>query len=237
MQLHIPKPCTASWEDMTPEGNGRHCAACTKQVVDFTTMTDERVLQFLASAPGSLCGRMTGAQMQRDLVPVPPPTGPRPALGRRFLHYGLGALFALLAGTAGCDRRRLTGMVVTKPTVVKADTADFVLTGLVGRISQTYTVYLIVSDTDDKPIQGASVVVMGKKAAAVTDAQGKASFAFPQGFGRAALQVSAIGYTSKTVRLPNPYPVGDYTKIHVKLKLEEIIMGDIALPVQRINPG
>ena len=51
MQLHIPQPCSASWEQMQPTEKGRHCAACAKQVVDFTSMSDEEVLRYLKKAP------------------------------------------------------------------------------------------------------------------------------------------------------------------------------------------
>ena len=45
IQLHIPEPCHEDWTTMEPVEVGKYCAACQKQVVDFTGMSDlEQVL-------------------------------------------------------------------------------------------------------------------------------------------------------------------------------------------------
>jgi len=46
MYIRIPKPCHEDWATMTPNEQGRHCNACYKTVVDFSSMTDEEVQYF-----------------------------------------------------------------------------------------------------------------------------------------------------------------------------------------------
>ncbi|MBO2010391.1 carboxypeptidase-like regulatory domain-containing protein [Hymenobacter negativus] len=71
--ISIPQPCHESWDAMTPDTAGRHCAACQKTVVDFTQKTDAEILADLANASGKrTCGRFTAKQLERPLQPVVP---------------------------------------------------------------------------------------------------------------------------------------------------------------------
>ncbi|XZF13066.1 hypothetical protein ACTHGU_14865 [Chitinophagaceae bacterium MMS25-I14] len=59
-QIHIPQPCTANWDEMTPTGNGRHCAQCCKTVTDFTDWETEEIIAYLqANNNRKICGRIT----------------------------------------------------------------------------------------------------------------------------------------------------------------------------------
>lgn len=66
---HIPEPCHESWEQMTPVEKGRFCSSCTKPVIDFTRMTDLQVQGFMNQATGSVCGRMSITQLNREFTP------------------------------------------------------------------------------------------------------------------------------------------------------------------------
>jgi hypothetical protein len=64
----IEQPCHESWAAMTPTTAGRHCAACQKNVVDFTLKTDAEILAYLAGAAnGRTCGRFAAGQLNRPL--------------------------------------------------------------------------------------------------------------------------------------------------------------------------
>jgi hypothetical protein len=82
--ISIPTPCRESWAAMTPTAQGRHCAACATEVVDFTRMSEAEMLALLAAprhcAP--VCIRAHAAQ----LAPAP---GSR---WRRWLVAGLALL-------------------------------------------------------------------------------------------------------------------------------------------------
>ena len=68
MPLEIKKPCEASWDDMHREGDGRHCGACQKKVVDFTSLTREEIEAYLDRAPGQVCGRINPAFLLAPLL-------------------------------------------------------------------------------------------------------------------------------------------------------------------------
>jgi hypothetical protein len=62
-KIYIPKPCNEDWNKMTSTSNGKFCDSCCKNVVDFTTMTNEEVQAYLSKYnTGNVCGRFTENQ-------------------------------------------------------------------------------------------------------------------------------------------------------------------------------
>ncbi|WP_426060569.1 hypothetical protein [Hymenobacter sp. B1770] len=48
LRISIPQPCAQPWAAMSPTANGRHCAACATEVVDFTHLSDMEIMAYLA---------------------------------------------------------------------------------------------------------------------------------------------------------------------------------------------
>jgi len=69
--FHIPTPCHEDWDNMTPRDKGRFCASCSKQVVDFSLMSDQQVLNYFKNATGNVCGRFANDQLQRPMIEAP----------------------------------------------------------------------------------------------------------------------------------------------------------------------
>jgi len=68
--IHIPTPCHENWNAMAPVEQGRFCQSCAKQVVDFSMMTDQEVLNYFNTSTGNTCGRFNNDQLQRPLQPT-----------------------------------------------------------------------------------------------------------------------------------------------------------------------
>ena len=66
MTITIPEPCHEDWTTMTPTQKGKQCAVCTKEVIDFTKMTDEQLYK-TATGGGNLCGRFNQTQLERPI--------------------------------------------------------------------------------------------------------------------------------------------------------------------------
>jgi hypothetical protein len=43
----IEEPCHADWGRMQPEAQGRFCSSCSKTVVDFSSMSDFSIVNYL----------------------------------------------------------------------------------------------------------------------------------------------------------------------------------------------
>jgi hypothetical protein len=68
LEISIPKPCEASWAQMSNSGkNDRFCGVCQKVVVDFTAMSDAEIKSYfkdLGNQP--VCGRFSTAQLSEQ---------------------------------------------------------------------------------------------------------------------------------------------------------------------------
>ena len=67
LQIHIPEPCHENWQNMTPKEQGRFCGSCQKTVVDFSTMTDKEMLDYISKASHHVCGRFSNDQLNKDI--------------------------------------------------------------------------------------------------------------------------------------------------------------------------
>ena len=62
--LSIPKPCHENWDEMSHNEQGAFCKACSKIVVDFTTMNEDEVRNYLfQSRHEKTCGRFRNDQL------------------------------------------------------------------------------------------------------------------------------------------------------------------------------
>jgi hypothetical protein len=60
--ISIPEACHESWQQMTPVDQGRHCQQCCKTVTDFTVMTNNEIIAYLATTH-DVCGRFNEQQL------------------------------------------------------------------------------------------------------------------------------------------------------------------------------
>ena len=110
--LKIEDPCSESWAAMSPTNSGRFCASCAKNVIDFTSLSDEQVLAILKKSNSNLCGRLEESQMNRFLV-----SKTEPSNKARFFRFVAG-LFLLSAAEGKAQE-----MIVREPmAMVKPST-------------------------------------------------------------------------------------------------------------------
>lgn len=110
MQLYIPEPCHENWDGMTPQDKGRHCQSCNKIVVDFSTMTDQQVLNYFKTTTGSTCGRFHTEQLQRPLIE----RQERPTRWKYFLASIIGFI---LGGKLWAQNRPIKERTMGKPAI------------------------------------------------------------------------------------------------------------------------
>ncbi len=70
LQIQIPKGCEENWDTMQQQANGKFCNSCQKNVVDFTRMTNEQLVQFFKNRKDLVCGRLTSDQLNTG-IPIP----------------------------------------------------------------------------------------------------------------------------------------------------------------------
>lgn len=56
MKFYVPDPCSEKWADMLPTERGAFCAVCSKNIHDFSRMSDAEIREVIRSSSGKACG-------------------------------------------------------------------------------------------------------------------------------------------------------------------------------------
>lgn len=175
LSIRIEKPCTEDWDKMTPTETGKFCAACEKNVTDFTGMTDNEVLEFLANHTGKMCGQLRGSQLNRMIVQTK-------LQGR---NYRLNAFFATLLFTGGAGSLAAQDTIPPAPhyhpTVVineKHPTGP-VCIKVPGKKEQTILKASVYNTVMEEKVAYATVTIQGTNISAETDDKGNFELIIP----------------------------------------------------------
>lgn len=181
IKIVIPNPCLQSWDEMTPEGQGRFCAHCNKTVIDFTMWSDAALYNFFSKDKGPTCGRFLGSQLDR---PINIPQQPHSRLYRMFVGLGLVLIFTIPADA----------QVIKTAPLVTTQTEQCVMSP--ERISKDgkTRVYGTITDNRGEPLANAAVQVLTlNNVGTVTDLDGKFSIELLVG-GWYNVKVSYTGF-------------------------------------------
>ena len=66
--VDVLNPCSANWNDMTPEAKGAFCSTCKTTVIDFVGKSDRYIRETYLTNNGDICGRFSAHQLNRPLV-------------------------------------------------------------------------------------------------------------------------------------------------------------------------
>lgn len=205
--INIPEPCHEDWNKMTPKNQGRHCDACQKTVIDFSTKTDEQVIKTIEST-GNLCGRFKTQQLNREIV-----------LTRKdknnYLSWAASGLFAFMA--LGSQEANAKGL----PRTVQTDSIK--VAKLKGKVATSIfnkrkISGIISSSSDSLPLPGVSVIIKGTSKGVQTDFDGKFSIEIKEG---QILEIRYLGYETERIQITRR------TNNILKINLENSITGNI----------
>lgn len=208
----MPKPCEQKWAEMTPAKGGRHCAACSKVITDFTLMSDSEIIDVFRKAKDHTpCGHFHESQLNRPLVD-----------NRRKVPL------------AGLYMKRAAALLlmVQSATSVLAQQKKAVATHVQGKKQQVKPtgkriVGCLINYAENTPVASARVVVKELGIDTITSKEGLFVFTLPDSFNRA------------TVVVESPeQPANNYTIVEETITLADIVSGkEITLyqyPVSRL---
>lgn len=145
----IPDPCHENWNQMTPKEQGRHCAVCSKVVVDFTRKQESEINTILSTATGKVCGHFRVEQLnQEEQMKVF--KQPSNLFNRNWKYFALATL-GFFAFNKKSEAQRLKGKVALRGDVapIQCSNTNTSVTSLYGTVQQT----------DGKPAGKAEVIV------------------------------------------------------------------------------
>jgi hypothetical protein len=204
----------------------RHCDSCTKQVVDFSWMTDREIHRFAATHNGRLCGRFRRDQLHRPIrAVVPPATGWRTAAAATAMLLSVG----------------VAGQSATPPLPPPSGDSipEVTILGEMVSLEKRLPFTGRVLDQDGEPLVGATVLLSGTRSGTVTDLDGTFSLTIPTdgtlrigyvGFEDFFLTLSQqhLGFTSKSGTDIHLFP-GEETLPEVVVTGYQRLMGKVVM--------
>lgn len=217
--IQIPKPCHENWDAMTPDAKGRFCGSCAKVVVDFSMMTDNEIARFLKNNTGSTCGHFTRDQLERPIIE----TQLQPKRTWRYWLASIASLLAMLEQSNGQNKSSSKQLDDTSNAIV-VDRGQLALLGKVAYRPIENKVLGRVVDEQNRPLQGASILIKDSKIGTSTKADG--TFALVANKKNVTVVVSYIGYITKELLLV----ANDETKlIKLALAIDDMMMGEVII--------
>lgn len=173
--ISIPEPCHENWDSMTPTEQGKFCEACQHHVVDFTKKTDAQILSYIAKQQGRVCGRLNDFQQHRNLflAPVAPVS-----IWQRFLTltaflFTFGFLRAQSETNAEVSAVEQVESTLEESNTLVSTLADS------NKVQISFT-GTVLNKSDNEPIYGVKVNVVGKDVHGLTNFDGKFKLTFDQ---------------------------------------------------------
>lgn len=187
LKLSIPQACPEKWGNFTTTSTGEFCSSCNRNVIDFTKMNDDTILQFFKDHPKHTCGRFRPGQ----LTSYPYNTA-KINTGMLLLKAGiLSLLLALISRPASAQEP--VKSPATETTQSQSDNST--------RETQSQKVRGIVKDENGDAMPGANIYLKGTSVGTSANADG--SFEFPKALTQGDILVfSFIGFESKEYMIP-----------------------------------
>lgn len=165
--LSLSNPCSEKWETFRPTPKGAFCQSCSKEVIDFTALSDQQIIDFFKNNPLNSCGRFRPEQLTNyrfDTEAINP--------GWRLWKAGLMAIMLALVskpsvGQSNEKQRIELGVDDTFPVENDIEKKLIAVNGTVSSLD------------DDSALPGVTVRVVGTTIETYTDVNGKFSFSQP----------------------------------------------------------
>lgn len=160
-EVTIAEPCLQNWDEMEKGEGFNFCKACSKNVIDFSGYTNAEIINVLANAGSSVCGRLSQTQLNQlnyHLAIVP-------TNNRNWMKY-LGVLaigMSIFVMDARAENLKMP-IEITRSINHKTDDKKPVV---------PKKIYGYVIGADNKPAAGIRLAILDTKFFALTDKNGR----------------------------------------------------------------
>ncbi len=124
-KISIPEPCSENWNKMTPTDTGRFCQQCTKNVIDFTGMTNEEIsLYLMQHKEERVCGRFKQQQLSSITIQIPQKVLLSQTQFRKMfllaLLFSMGTTLLSCSDKAG-NKQKIENVVIEEDEVIASE--------------------------------------------------------------------------------------------------------------------
>lgn len=68
MQVQIHDPCHENWNQMSMTDKGRFCISSSKELIDFSMMTNHQILNQISKSSGGICSHFNKEQLNPGMI-------------------------------------------------------------------------------------------------------------------------------------------------------------------------
>ena len=194
-KIKIEHPCEQNWEEMIPTQGGKYCLHCSKNIIDFTNLSDKEIIQIISKSSGTLCGSLTRNQLNRHLSSKREHKYPT-------LFSKIAASFLLISLTQPTNanplKKAIPSFVVFPPETAKEKTNQEPIT--TGDSTVTIRGKLLDAKTKET-IPGATVLIQNSNIATSTNMDGEFKLDVSSASSTITVLISNIGYEPLEVKL------------------------------------
>jgi hypothetical protein len=188
--LKIENPCNENWSGMTEVQQGRFCSSCSKNVVDFSILSDKEIIKVIESLTGQLCGRLKKTQLNRVLINNTTPISYQ-------VVYRLLTSLILIPVPALVLAYNKPNVEILSPMLADKMNDSLTSNDQDPKINQKLVFSGKVLGNDDHlPVLGATITIKGTGIKTTTDEDGNFSIRVPKDFKsrKVTFVISSIGY-------------------------------------------
>ena len=207
-KIHVPKPCHEDFGKMTPTEKGKFCKSCSKEVIDFTSLTNTEIADLILKN-NNLCGRFREDQLNKEIHNYQISSLPKVAAGLALLS----TLLSTNPLYSQSKKAQTEKIEIKNQFTINNDTLvqDIVLKGKVR------------DESGDLP--GVNITLKGSKISAETDFDGNFSIKIPNKKRKSIILVfSYLGYKKQEIdvlKIKKP--------LDVTLKEDEELLGEVVV--------
>lgn len=225
--LQVKEACSADWDKMTPQQQGRFCGQCEKMVVDFSQMNDQEIVDQIKKASRGLCGRFYEDQLMRELD-ASVSFSKNPIWRSKWTGIAAGlVLIGALHFPAAQAQNKLTGEVVVVQSKMKADKRA-TATKISRDSSKINIKGKVVCGGSDVSMEGTQVSLGGYQTEA--DEKGDFQLWVPRSLFRMDQELRAQMPGYKTVIIPFKKGAKVQLDKPIEMEVRPMIMGKIVAP-------
>lgn len=217
-EVTIAEPCLQNWDEMDKGEGFNFCKACSKNVIDFSGYTNAEIINVLAGASSSICGRLSETQLNQlnyHLSVVP-------TTNRNWMKY----LGVLAIGVSVFTHNVSAGPIKKSVEIVHLKQVNKLNKADEPTILRTFYGYMFLRN-NKVPMVGLKLRLKGTNITAVTDKNGRYEFKIDDNLNWKYNELIAddskyivsFKLDAKTVKQKDYYPY----------KAEDTILGKIAV--------
>ncbi|TDG36314.1 carboxypeptidase regulatory-like domain-containing protein [Pedobacter changchengzhani] len=169
-QITIAEPCNQNWDKMEKRTGENFCAACNKNVIDFSTHSNAEIIAVLNNRKNEICGRLSKSQLNQinyQLLLVPK--------NNVWMKY-----LGVLAIGVGLFNPTVMASPIKRPVELHQSVAPFKINDNKPLIIKSISGYVV--DENKQPLVGVRVVIQNTKLFALTDKTGRYYIKLNAGF-------------------------------------------------------